>query len=90
MIAPTDWFDTPKSILLRVLRALWWLAWDFSIQTVGWSVGWCVLRLLTLGSYPEGPLGGVDGAPSSTAFWVEATGLAVLAVGIWGLAGTLR
>ena len=60
MIDPTDWFDTPKSILLAVLRVLWWLAWDVCVQTVGWSIGWCVLRVLTLGRYPEERLGGVD------------------------------
>ena len=87
MIDPTDWFDTPKSILLGVLRALWWLAWDFCIQTVGWSIGWCVLRVLTLGRYPEERLGGVDEAVTHTAFVVEVVGLGVLAAGIWGLAG---
>ena len=62
MIDPTDWFDTPKSILLAVLRVLWWLAWDVCVQTVGWSIGWCVLRVLTLGRYPAERLGGVDAA----------------------------
>ena len=87
MIDPTDWFDTPKSTLLAVLRALWWLAWDFCIQTVGWSIGWCVLRMLTLGRYPEERVGGVDGAETGTAILVEIVGLVVLALGIWWLAG---
>lgn len=89
MIDPTDWIDTPKSIVLAVLRALWWLAMDLLIQTVGWSIGWCVLRVLTLGRYPEERLGGVDEAETGTAFLVEAVGLAALAAGIWGLAGAL-
>jgi hypothetical protein len=87
LIDPTDWFDTPKSILLGVLRVLWWLAWDFCVQTVGWSIGWCVLRVLTLGRFPEERLGGVDEAGTYTAFVVEVVGLGVLAAGIWGLAG---
>lgn len=89
MIDPTDWFDTPKSILLAVLRVLWWLAWDVCVQTVGWSIGRCVLRVLTLGRYPEERLGGVDEASSGTAIVVELVGLVVLAAGIWGLAGAL-
>lgn len=87
LIDPTDWLDTPKSIVLGVLRVLWWLAMDLLIQTVGWSIGWCVLRVLTLGSYPAERLGGVDGAEPGTAVLVEIVGLAVLAAGIWGLAG---
>lgn len=85
MIDSTDWFDTPKSILLAVLRVLWWLAWDFCIQTVGWSIGWCALRGLTLGRYPGERLGGVDEASTGTAILVEAVGLVVLAAGILGL-----
>jgi hypothetical protein len=87
LIDPTDWLDTPKSIVLAVLRALWWLAWDVWVQTVGWSIGWCVLRVLTLGRYPRERLGGVDEAATGTSVVVEAVGLAVLAAGIWWLAG---
>ncbi|MGS5089995.1 hypothetical protein ACVC7V_26225 [Hydrogenophaga sp. A37] len=89
MIDPTDWFDTPKGLVLGVLRVLWWLAMDLLIQTVGWSIGWCVLRVLTLGNYPEERLGGVDEAGTYTAFVVEVVGLGVLAAGIWWLAGAL-
>ena len=35
--------------LLWVLRALWWLAWDFMVLTVAWSTGWPIWRLLTIG-----------------------------------------
>jgi ABC-type phosphate transport system permease subunit len=89
LIDPTDWFDTPKGIVLGLLRALWWLAWEICVQTVGWSMGWCVLRLLTLGHYPEERLGGVDDASTGTAFLVEGVGLVALALGIWGLTGAL-
>ena len=86
---PSDLFDTPKGIVLGVLRALWWLAWDFCIQTIGWSVGWCALRVLTLGRFPEERLGDVDEAPPRKALFVELVGLVVLATGIWALAGSL-
>lgn len=87
MIDPTDWFDIPKSIVLAVLRALWWLAWDLCVQTVGWSIGWCVLRVLTLGRYPRERLGGLDDARTGTAWAVEIVGLAMLATVIWWVAG---
>jgi hypothetical protein len=86
---PTDWFDTPKGLLLGVLRALWWLAWDFCFQTIGWSVGWCALRVLTLGRFPEERLGDVDETPPRKALFVELVGLVILATGIWALAGSL-
>lgn len=87
MLDPTDWIDLPKNLVLGVLRALWWLGWDFIIQTVGWSIGWCVLRVLTLGHYPRERLGDLAGASWVTSLWVELVGLAVLATTIWWLAG---
>ncbi len=87
LIDPTDWFDAPRSLLLGVLRVLWWLAWDFFVETIGWTIGWCVLRLLTLGRYPKERLSELDHAPTATAIFVEMVGLAVLALAIWGLAG---
>ena len=89
MIDVPDWLDAPRGLVIGVLRFLWWLAWDVCVQTVGWSIGRCVLRVLTLGRYPEERLGGVDEASSGTAIVVELVGLVVLAAGIWGLAGAL-
>ena len=62
MIDVPDWLDAPRGLVLGVLRFPWWLAWEVCVQTVGWSIGWCVLRVLTLGRYPEERLGGVDAA----------------------------
>lgn len=87
MIDLPDWLDAPKGLVLGVLRVLWWLAWDVCIETVAWSVGWCVLRLVTLGRYPQERFGGVDDARTGTAALVEIVGLVVLALGIWLLAG---
>ena len=50
-------------------------------------VGWCLLRVVTLGRYPLERFGGVDDADTRTAFFVEIVGLVVLALGIWWLAG---
>lgn len=87
MIDLPDWLDAPKGLVLGVLRVLWWLAWDVCIETVAWSVGWCALRLVTLGRYPQERFGGVDDARTGTAALVEIVGLVVLALGIWWLAG---
>jgi hypothetical protein len=82
-----DWLDAPRGLVVGVLRVLWWLAWEVCIQTVGWSVGWCVLRIVTLGRFPQERFGGVDDAEKGTAILVEIVGLVVLALGIWWLAG---
>lgn len=83
----SDLLDAPKSLLLGFLRVLWWFAWDFWVETVGWTIGWCVMRILTLGHFPGEPLGDQDHASFATAFFVEGVGLAVLAIAIWGLSG---
>lgn len=83
----SDWLDAPKGLVLGVLRVLWWLAWDVCIETVAWSVGWCTLRIVTLGRYPRERFGGVDDAGTGTALLVGIIGLVVLALGIWWLAG---
>lgn len=87
MIDLPDWLDAPKGLVLGVLRVLWWLAWEVCIETVAWSVGWCVLRVLTWGRYPAERLGGVDEASTGTAIVVGVTGLLALALAIWGLSG---
>jgi hypothetical protein len=87
LIDVPDWLDAPRGLVLGVLRFLWWLAWDFCVQTVGWSIGWCALRIMTLGRYPQERFDGVDDAETGPAFLVEIVGLVVLAVGIWLLGG---
>jgi hypothetical protein len=87
VIDPSDWLDAPKALLLGLLRLLWWLAVDLCIETIAWSVGWCVLRVLTLGRYPGERLGEFDAASGGTALLVVLVGFGTLALGIWGLAG---
>ncbi len=88
MIDGPDVLDVPKSLVVAVLRFLWWLGWDVCVQTVGWSIGWSVLRLLTLGRYPAQRFRGLDDASAGTVVAVDIVGLVVLALGIWWLAGT--
>ena len=82
-----DWLDAPKSLLLGFLRLLWWFAWDFWVETVGWTIGWCVLRILSLGRFPRAPWRGPDQAGFVQALFVELVGLVCLALGIWRLSG---
>jgi len=83
----SDLLSKPVGLILSILRALWWLGWDFAVQTVGWSIGWIILRTLTVGRFPFERFGGVDEASGVHAFIVEFIGLGSLAAGIWWLAG---
>ncbi|RZU38334.1 hypothetical protein EV700_2264 [Fluviicoccus keumensis] len=87
MLDPTDLFDLPKSILVGILRALWWLAWDFCVETIGWSIGWVALRVVTIDRFPKEALGGLDQANGFVASFVEVVGLVILATTIWLLSG---
>lgn len=64
--------------MLWVARALWWLAWDFMVQTIGWSIGWCIWRGLTFGRFPEADLKEMERASFWVSVLVELTGLAAL------------
>ena len=88
MLDPSDLLELPRSFFVGALRALWWLAWDFCVETVGWSIGWLVLRLVTFGQFPREPLGGVEQASTALSLFVEAVGLATLATSIWFLSGS--
>ena len=78
-----DVIAAPRSIISAVLRALWWLAWDFGVETIGWAIGWGFYRLATAGRFPGERLGEQDEAGGGTAFLVETTGLVILALAIW-------
>jgi len=84
----SDLLELLKSFFIGILRTMWWLAWDFCVQTIGWSIGWFLLRVFTLGRFPEESIGGVDQASSGLSLCVELLGLSVLAVCIWFLAGS--
>ncbi len=87
MLDLSDVLEAPKSLLLGFLRLLWWFAWDFWVETVGWAIGWCVLRALTLGQFPRERLVDVDQAGFAKALFIEAVGLGTMALLIWALSG---
>ncbi|MBT0959585.1 hypothetical protein [Denitromonas iodatirespirans] len=82
-----DVFELPRTLLVGVLRALWWLGWEFMIETVGWSIGWCALRVLTVGRFPRERLSGQDDASGPVQCLVESVGLLCLAALLWRLTG---
>jgi len=69
---------------LWVARFLWWLAWDLCVETVGWSIGWPICRVLTFGRFPKASFGRMEDASVPAWAGVEAVGLATLA-GIIGV-----
>ena len=87
MFDPTDIFDAPKSVVLAVLRFLWWLGWELLVETVFWSIGWSSLRVLSLGRFPEERVTEQDAASGFTQFFVQVTGASVLGTAIWLLSG---
>lgn len=78
MIDAGNFLDLPKGVLLFVLRALWWLGWDFLIEGIGWRIGWVFYRILTLGKFPTRGFNEVDEAPWVVAVFVDISGLIVV------------
>jgi hypothetical protein len=79
-------FRPVARLVLMVARALWWLGWEFLVGTVGWSIGWPIWRMLTAGRFPSTGFGELEDTAWWAALMVELTGLAALALVIWGLA----
>lgn len=40
-------------ILGGIVRILIWVVVEFCFYTVCWSIGWCVLKLITIARYPK-------------------------------------
>lgn len=78
-----DAIGLPRAMLVAVLRALWWLAWDFGVESVGWAIGWGFYRLVTGGRFPRERLGEQDEGSAGVVLFVEVTGLVILALAIW-------
>ncbi|KRA74507.1 hypothetical protein ASD78_13670 [Lysobacter sp. Root667] len=70
---------------LIVARALWWLSRELLVETVGWSIGWLIWRLLSFGRFPDTGFGDLEQTSGWAALLVEFTGLAAIALTIWGL-----
>lgn len=68
-----------------IFRVIKYLVWDLLVETLAYSLGWCFLRVLTLGRYPrESLIDGLrdDGDSNILAFIV---GLVVLfSLGVYG------
>lgn len=75
------------SVVLRFLRALLWLGWDIGVSTIGWSVGWCICRVLSFGRFPSVRLGDEDAYDFLPCLLVEVIGLLALALCVWWLSG---
>ena len=71
--------------ILAVARGLFWLAWEFLIHTIGWSIGWTLCRLISLGTFPKVQISELDDTPLSIAIIVEIIGLAFLVCIIYWL-----
>lgn len=68
-------------------RALWWLGAELLVETIGWSIGWCVMRALTLGHYPDIGIDDMEEAAWWARILVQLIGLAALCGTLWRLAG---
>lgn len=65
-------------LLLGCLRILQFLAWDLLFSHVGWTIGWCFLRVPSFGAYPKEKLTELDQCSWRKALFVEMLGLAIL------------
>ncbi|MBO9492049.1 hypothetical protein J7384_16935 [Endozoicomonas sp. G2_1] len=61
-----------------IFRLILWLAWDLSVQIIGWSVGWFFLRIITIGNFPKYLVTEQERAPFGQALLVELVGLAII------------
>lgn len=84
-----DFIDLAARPVLLVARFLLWLVWDLLFYSVAWSIGWPVLRVLTLGRFPHVGIREYDASGVGEAFIVCGTGIAVLVAVIWAVAQPL-
>jgi len=75
--------ELPLRALGWLLRALLWLAWEGLFNTVGWYVGWCVCRTLSLGYFPHYGLRDEDKVSWPMRLVVELLGLGTLTALAW-------
>ncbi|WP_111497413.1 hypothetical protein [Marinobacter bohaiensis] len=70
-----------KSVLRLVswvVRFVIWLIWELFFEVLAWYVGWGVIRVLTLGTYPRVSINDHDQASALSQFLVSSTGLVCL------------
>ncbi|WP_019027697.1 hypothetical protein [Colwellia piezophila] len=61
-----------------LFRGLLWLAWDLSIKIIAWSIGWGMLRFITVGRYPKHKFSEQNKASFWQAVFIEFIGLGLL------------
>ena len=61
-----------------IVRTLVWLIWELCIHTIGWYIGWPVLRAITLNRYPTESINDHDQVSGPTGFTVCLTGFVIL------------
>ena len=65
-------------LFFYIFRGILWLAWDLSIQIIGWSVGWFFLRVISIGNFPKYKVSEQENAPFGQALLVELLGIAII------------
>lgn len=83
-------FRAIASVIVGVFRFLVWLWSEFLFDTLGWRIGWCVCRALSLGNLPEVGFRCEKDASTAARITVELLGIAVLCIVAWELAVIFR
>lgn len=74
-----EWsFKGIARVLAIAVRILVWFILELCVETVGWYVGWCVLRLLTFNCLPKEGINDYDRASFLLASVVCTAGLVFL------------
>lgn len=73
------------SIVVGLLRFIVWLWSEFLFETLGWKLGWCVCRLLSLGKFPQADFSSEEEASIFTRIVVELLGIGTLCFAAWRL-----
>jgi|TARA_Y100000296_G_scaffold7231_1_gene8659 hypothetical protein len=77
-------------IILIILRVIYFIGWELFVEYVGWAVGWCICRVITIGHYPKYKINSYEDAPLSTVLVVNGIGIFFVAGSIAILAEYLR
>jgi hypothetical protein len=78
------------SVIVGIFRLLVWLWSEFLFDTLGWRIGWCVCRVLSLGKLPKAGFTQEYEASTATRITVELLGIATLCTVAWKLAALFQ
>ena len=76
-------------LLQGILRVVLFIAWDLMIEVVAWYAGWCLLRVVSLATYPKENISEYENASTSTAIIVVIAGFVLLGSLFFGLSRLL-